>query len=322
MARFGALLFGGGGVITALGLVLPHQSQVDFVGLVAVAVVSAAIGVVTAFAGERLPVSFYVVLPAAGTVLVTLGLLFNGERNGGPAGGDEMFYLWVALYAAYFLDRIATAAHTALIGSAYALALVIIDPGPIGVSRWVSTVGLVAGSALVVHLLSERIGRLVDALRIAARTDDLTGLANRRAFAEHFQREVARANRTHRPFALLLADIDRFKEVNDRYGHHAGDAALSALGRLLPAELRRDDLPARIGGDEFAVLLPDLAAGEARDHGIRVTQIVSERMRAAGTPVNLSFGIATFGHDGLTLDELTRAADRGLYEAKRGSTLA
>ena len=322
MARFAALLFGGGGIITGLGLVLPHQPQVDFGGLVAVAVASAVIGAVTAFAGQRLPMPVYVVLPVAGTVLVTLGLLFNGERNGGPAGGDEMFYLWVALYAAYFLDRIATAAHTALIALAYAVALVAIDPGPIGVSRWISTVGLVAGSALVVHLLSDRVGRLVAELQIAARTDGLTGLANRRAFEEQFQREVARANRTHRPFALLLADVDRFKEVNDRYGHLAGDAALSELGRLLPAELRRDDLPARVGGDEFAVLLPDLAAGEAHDHGIRVTRIVSERMRAAGTPLNLSFGIATFGRDGLTLDELTRAADRGLYEAKRSSTYA
>jgi diguanylate cyclase (GGDEF)-like protein len=253
-------------------------------------------------------------------VIVTFGLLFNGERNGGPAGGDEMFYLWVVLYAAYFLDRIATAAHVVLIAMAYAAALVVIDPGPIGVSRWVSTVGLMIGSALVVHLLSQRIGRLVAELQLAARTDGLTGLPNRRAFAEQFEREVARANRTRRPFALLLADVDHFKEINDRHGHVAGDAALCALGRLLPTELRRDDIPARVGGDEFAVLLPNLEAGEATNLGHRVTRIVSERMRDAGSPLNLSFGVATFGRDGLTLDELTRAADQGLYAAKRASS--
>jgi diguanylate cyclase (GGDEF)-like protein len=319
MSRFGALLFVGGGAITALGLVLPHQPQVDAAGLAMVALASALTGALAAFGRERLPAWVYVALPAAGTVLVSLGLLFNGERHGGTAGGDEMYYLWVALYAAYFLDRVATAFHVALIAVAYAAVLMAIDPGSIGVSRWVSTVGLVVGSAVVVHLLSQRIGRLVGELQLAARTDGLTGLANRRAFEEHFEREVARANRTRRPFALLLADVDRFKEINDRHGHVAGDAALSELGRLLPAELRGDDVPARVGGDEFAVLLPDLEAAEAKEFGNRVTRVVSERMRVAGTPLNLSFGVATFGRDGLTLDELTSAADRGLYAAKRES---
>ena len=130
-------------------------------------------------------------------------------------------------------------------------------------------------------------------------------MPNRRAFEEHFEREVARANRTQRPFALLLADVDRFKEINDRFGHVAGDEALSELGRLLPAELRHYDVPARVGGDEFAVLLPDIEASEARILGDRVTRNVSEQMQLVGAPLNLSFGVATFGRDGLTLDELT-----------------
>jgi diguanylate cyclase (GGDEF)-like protein len=248
---------------------------------------------------------------------VSLALLFNGERNGGPAGGDEMYYLWVALYSAYFLGRLATAAHLALIAVAYAVTLAAVDPGSIAVSRWLSTVGLVVGSAVVVHLLSERVGRLVGELQVAARTDGLTGLPNRRAFEEHFAREVARATRTHRPFALLLADIDRFKELNDRHGHLAGDAALCELGRMLSAELRRNDVPARVGGDEFAVLLPEAAVEEARDIGSRLARVVTERMRAVGAPLSLSFGVAAFGNDGHTLDDLTRAADRALYAAKR-----
>jgi diguanylate cyclase (GGDEF)-like protein len=317
MARFGALLFGGGGAITALGLLLPHQPEVDALGLAAVAGGSVVIGAALVFAGERMPAWLYPVLPAAGTVLVSLGLLFNGERHGGPAGGDEMYYLWVALYSAYFLGRVATTAHVALIAVAYAATLVAVDPGPIGLSRWLSTVGLVVGSAVVVHLLSERIGRLVGELQVAARTDGLTGLPNRRAFEEHFAREVARATRTHRPFALLLADIDRFKELNDRDGHLAGDAALSALGRVLPAELRGNDVPARVGGDEFAVLLPELDAEEARQMGSRLSRAITERMRAAGAPLSLSFGVAVFGSDGQTLDDLIRTADKALYAAKR-----
>jgi diguanylate cyclase (GGDEF)-like protein len=317
MARFGGLLFGGGGAVTALGLLLPHQPEVDVVGLALVAGASATIGLLLALAGERLPVSVYHLLPAAGTAAVSLALLFNGERNGGPAGGDEMYYLWVVLYSAYFLGRAATAAYVALIALAYAVTLAAIDPGPIGTSRWLSTVGLVVGTALVVHLLSERIGRLVAELQIAARTDGLTGLPNRRAFEEHFEREVARAIRTDRPFALMLADIDQFKELNDRDGHLAGDAALTELGRLLPAQLRRNDVPARVGGDEFAVLLPELGAEEAVDLCSRLARAVSEGMREAGAPLSLSFGVAAFGRDGHTLDDLTRAADQGLYAAKR-----
>jgi diguanylate cyclase (GGDEF)-like protein len=319
MARFGALLFSGGGAVTALGLLLPHQPQVDEAGLAAVAIGAALLGAASALGAERFPSWVYTLLPAGGTALVSFALLFNGERNGGPAGGDEIYYLWVVLYAAYFLGRFATAAHAVLVTVAYGGVLFAIDPGPIGVSRWLSTAGLVFGTAIVVHLLSERIGRLVAELQLAARTDGLTGLPNRRAFEEHFEREVKRAHRTRRPFALLLADVDRFKEINDRHGHLAGDATLAALGRLLPAELRRDDTPARVGGDEFAVLMPDLDAGEAADLGNRVVRIVSERLSSDDADVNLSFGVATFGDDGLTLDELTRVADRGLYAAKRGT---
>ena len=186
MARFSALLYGGGAAVTALGLILPHQPQVDGGGLAAVAVASALVAALAAVGRDRLPGWVYLAMPAAGTVLVSLALLFNGERHGGPAGGDEMYYLWVVLFAAYFLDRFATAAHAVFIAVAYAVVLVAIDPGAIGVSRWISTVGLVCGSAVVVHLLSQRIGRLVTELQIAARTDGLTGLPNRRAFEEHF----------------------------------------------------------------------------------------------------------------------------------------
>jgi diguanylate cyclase (GGDEF)-like protein len=317
MARFGGLLFGGGGAVTALGLLLPHQPEVDAVGLAVVAGASGSIGALLALAGERLPVWVYHLLPAVGTVVVSLALLFNGERNGGPAGGDEMYYLWVVLYSAYFLGRAATAVHVSLIALAYAITLAAIDPGPIGTSRWLSTVGLVVGTAIVVHLLSERIGRLVTELKLAARTDGLTGLPNRRAFEEHFEREAARARRTHRPFALMLADIDNFKRLNDREGHLAGDAALTELGRLLPAQLRRNDVPARVGGDEFAVLFPELDVDEARELGRRLARAVSDGMREAGAPLRLSFGIAAFGRDGDTLDDLTRAADEALYAAKR-----
>ena len=129
-----------------------------------------------------------------------------------------------------------------------------------------------------------------------ARTDPLTGLANRRAFLEHAQAFLSAAARSGAPLALLLLDIDRFKAVNDRFGHGAGDAVLRAVAAALRGAIRVGDLPVRWGGEEFAVLLPgtDLPAAVA----------LAERLRAAvrdGVPhpaggrVTVSIGAARLG---------------------------
>jgi diguanylate cyclase (GGDEF)-like protein len=299
---------------------LPHQSQVDDAGLAAVAAGAALAAAALVLSGERLPRWAFQLVAAAGTVFVSLALLFNGERSGGQAGGDEMYYLWVALYAAYFFGPLATAAQAAAIALVYAATLAAIDPGPIAVSRWLSTVGLVVGSAVVVRLLSARVARLVASLERMARTDHLTGMPNRLAFEELFDRQVTSALRTNRPFALLLADLDRFKELNDRLGHAAGDAALAELGRLFSTELG-PDLAARVGGDEFAVLLPETDRDGALEAGDRIARAAFNRLRARGAPVTLSYGVSTFGADGRTLDDLTKAADEALYMAKRHGPL-
>jgi diguanylate cyclase (GGDEF)-like protein len=310
MARTGAVLFAAAAVVTALGLALPHQPQVDTLGLALVAIGAGAMAVLLAIVGERLPVPLWL---AAGTAMVSFALLFNGERHGGAAGGDEMYYLWVVLFAAYYLGRAGTAAQVALIAAAYTATLVAIDPGPIGVSRWLTTVGLAVGSAVVVRLLSERVDRLLAELRLAASTDPLTGLLNRRAFEERVAQELARARRTGESFGLVLADVDRFKELNDRYGHAAGDQALVDLGRLLQHQLRGGDTVARIGGDEFAILLPSADAAGAADAAARVT----ERVRGHLTIPAISAGSSAYGPGGHTVDDLMRAADAALYVEKR-----
>jgi diguanylate cyclase (GGDEF)-like protein len=308
MVRVAAALFGVASAISAISIVAPHQPQLETEGLVFVVAAGALLTAILLTFGERLPRWTVHLWTAAGTALVSFGLLFNGERNGGAAGGDEMYYLWVTLYAAYYLGRWATAAHLGLVAAAYTATLVAIDPGPIGPSRFLTTVGLATGSSVVVRLLSERVERLVAELRLAAATDPLTGLLNRRAFNERLGHELARARRTGEAFATLLIDVDHFKQINDRDGHAAGDDALVGLARTLTRELREIDTVARIGGDEFAVILP--ATSVAGAHA------TAERLRErAGIPI--SVGAAVYGVDGHTADELARAADAALYDAKR-----
>ncbi len=321
MGRVGALMFGAAAVVTVAGLALPHQ-RVDETGLAAVAVGAAIAAVTLAVGGERLPVWCYVVACACGTAVVSLSLFYNGERYGGAAGNDEMFYLWVAIYAAYFFGRAMTALQLGLIAAAYAVTLVAIHPGDVGVSRWISTTGLILGAAAIVRLLSERIGKLLGELADAARTDHLTGLPNRRAFEEAIQHELARVERGGPGFAVLVGDLDSFKEINDRFGHGIGDRVLVDAGTALQLGARSTDLVTRLGGDEFALLLPQTDLEGAQELGARLAQGLCERSSATGFSVGLSVGAAQYGADGHSLDELLRAADGRLYAEKRARAQA
>ena len=315
--RYGSLLFAAGAVVTVVGLVLPHPPEVDEHGLAAVAAGCALVALVMRIGDEQLPGWAYHLVMACGTALISLALLFNGERNGGAAGGDEIYYVCVVLYAAYYFGRRALAVQVALIALAYALTLSLIDPGPIGPSRWVTMTGLVVVTAIVVRLLSERIERLISELAAAARVDRLTGLANRRAFEEQFALESARARRGGQPIGLLLADVDDFKAINDRWGHAAGDAALVVVAEVLSDCTRGGDTPARIGGDEFAVLLPDTDRAGAQEIADRLTHAVAEHRDQAALSLTLSIGVAVQAPEEAALEELMRDADVALYAAKR-----
>ena len=240
-ARSAAALFGAASLVTAIGLLLPHVPQVDEGGLVFVSVAAGAVALALMLVRHRIPIGLYPFVALTGTVLVSLSLYFNGERHGGPAGGDEMYFLWIVLWAAFHLRRRALAVQVGAILVAYGLTLHAIDPGGSAMSRWITLSGLVVGAAVVVRLLSERIEALISELRANASTDPLTGLANRRGLAAAYARELAQHQRSGRPFSLLVADLDRFKQINDELGHKAGDRALVEIAGLLRAQVRAVD---------------------------------------------------------------------------------
>jgi diguanylate cyclase (GGDEF)-like protein len=321
MARSTAALFGAAALVTVIGIVLPHAKQVDTTGLAVVAAFAGLIATGLAWRRERVPQGLYPVVAVLGTLTVSLGLFFNGERHGGPVGSDEMFYLWVVLWAAYYFRRRMLAIQVATVLVAYAVTLALIHPGDAGTSRWISVSGLVIGAAFVVRMLSERSERLVGELRNAALTDPLTDLPNRRALEGAFTREAARQARDQRPFTLLLLDLDRFKQLNDEHGHKAGDRALCDVAGLLLEHARPVDTAARIGGDEFALLLAQTDRAEATEVRLRLTRAIHEHAVASEWPAGVSIGISSSEEDGASMDAMMRHADMRLYAAKREAHL-
>ncbi|MFL6241977.1 MAG: diguanylate cyclase [Acidimicrobiia bacterium] len=178
--------------------------------------------------------------------------------------------------------------------------------------------------AVTVETLAQSATQTAAALRNAAllseiehlaTRDGLTGLANRRLFEETLQREVARSHRRNAPLALVVLDVDHFKDVNDTVGHQAGDAVLREVARAMVGNTKASDLPARYGGDEFVVLLPDCTGDDAL--------VVAERLRAAvardvtAVPVTVSAGVGAMPGNAGDGERLVAAADAALYSAKR-----
>ncbi len=154
-----------------------------------------------------------------------------------------------------------------------------------------------------------------------ATTDALTGLGNRHSMEESFPREISRCEQDDRPVALIMIDVDNFKDFNDKFGHIAGDRALSAVASVLKNQFRPHDVMIRYGGDEFTVLLPGVNAEQALEIADRVRLSVSGDTGDGSDsliqiPVRISMGIAELEKSG-TLDKLIRAADAALYRAKR-----
>jgi diguanylate cyclase (GGDEF)-like protein len=156
----------------------------------------------------------------------------------------------------------------------------------------------------------------VEQLRAQADRDSLTGMLNRRAFMRELHSEIERSLRYGRRFVLALCDLDDFKSINDTDGHPAGDRALEAVAALLEGTVRATDFAFRIGGDEFALLLPETDAAEAQDAvGRIVAALAGDGVLAHG--LGISFGLALFPIHGKTPEELIRRADQALYAAKR-----
>jgi diguanylate cyclase (GGDEF)-like protein len=162
--------------------------------------------------------------------------------------------------------------------------------------------------------------RHADQLDHLASTDGLTDLPNRRQFFARAEDEWNRFQRYHRPLTLLMIDVDNFKSLNDRFGHSSGDRALQHFAALCKANTRSTDLVARIGGEEFAVLLPETDLGSARELAERLRVGIAEKpfttIGGAETVITVSIGVAQASVSMSGFTRLMKLADDALYAAK------
>jgi diguanylate cyclase (GGDEF)-like protein len=255
----------------------------------------------------------HVLLIGATTIVAALQM----SAVTGAAAVYLPFYTWIGLVAALFLRPRAAASQALLVLAAMVAVMALRDP-PYAFEYTLAAGSVMATSSLAVGILRQRTEHLAADLASQAHTDSLTSLSNRRGFDVRFGLEVDRALRDEKPLSLIVCDLDHFKAVNDEMGHEEGDVALRRAAGVIAGSVRSVDAVSRIGGEEFAVLLPGASPDEA--------VAVAERMRTGigaefrGYPVGLtaSCGIASSERvvDGDPRTLFT-AADAALYRAKR-----
>jgi diguanylate cyclase (GGDEF)-like protein/putative nucleotidyltransferase with HDIG domain len=314
MARTFAWLFGIGATLALVTLLLPgapDRAELPFIAVAVEAYLTAGLFVL---AYDRLPLWFFRASPMLGNLLVALAIVLGGTQ---ATGAYELFYFWVALAAFYFFELRWAMVCGAVASVSYAVVLVLRPAVELGELKWLMLTGGLFVSGVIMGRLRSRAEQLVTSLSEAVSTDVLTGLPNRREFDTRLRQEVARSKRVGIEFGVVRLDIDRFQPINDSSGHHAGDLLLEKVANLMRNQVRPADTLSRVGGDEFAVIVPEAAQVDTYLLAERLRKVVHEGLQGESHELTLSAGVAILGRHGSTPGELTAAAEQALLAAKR-----
>ena len=308
MAYTAAAIYAIAGLDGAIEGLLPNDPPFSLAPVIAVFVIFALLAAV----GPRLPRWGLALLGPLGVALIACAMATT------PAPGDgAVLYALPVVWTTFFFGRRGAGSILGCVAVGHALSLLAMpaaaDAYP---DRWVDVMVSLCGVALVVLVLEHRNEMLVERLAEEARTDPLTGLLNRRGFDEHAAREFAHAHRDGGSIALATLDIDHFKQVNDGWGHVVGDRVLAHLARVLAGESRVIDVAARLGGEEFAVLMPGSDADGAEAFIERVRNCLRSP-RPDLPPVRVSAGVVATTEPP-DVQVMLERVDSALYAAKRG----
>jgi len=243
------------------------------------------------------------------TLLILISLI---DRLTGSALGLSIFYLIPILLANWTSGKWVGVGFSVVSAAAWLIADLAKQRMNLHLPILYWNMGVRLGFFIVVVLLFSALRRE----RELSRLDALTGVANRQAFVDLAEQEIARSRRYGHPVSVAFLDCDGFKAVNDTYGHLAGDRLLVLIARALRENLRSVDLVARLGGDEFAILMPQLPADVAKATLNRLRGLVAEVERPGPSAVTLSIGAVTFSHPPESVAEMLRRADDLMYRAK------
>jgi diguanylate cyclase (GGDEF)-like protein/putative nucleotidyltransferase with HDIG domain len=313
VAKVLAGLYAAGATLVVLTVVLPHPTGENVLGLLAITLDAYAIAGVLVWRAEELAEWTLHAGLAWGTTLITGVAYFSGQSPSPLV----FFYLWIFLYASYFFTRREATMQIAYVGLTYGALLGARPPLNGILAWWIVGMGTLLVAAVVIMTMRSRVDLLIARLYDAARTDPLTRMSNRRGFRELLDLELERARRGESEMTVLVGDLDHFKEVNDRSGHQVGDAALQRVARVLAEGKRQVDSAARVGGEEFALILPSTDQNGAFAVAERLRCALCEEFAADSVPITISFGLATFPVHGETAASLLRAGDEALYAAKQ-----
>lgn len=307
MAYTAAAMFGGAAFDGGIEGFLPGDPAF---ALTPVLVAGALVAVLVA-GGPRLPRWALAPLGPLGVVLIAYALAAT------PGAGDgALLYIWPVLWSTFFFSRGGAISVVACVGVAHAVTLLALPGTSSYPGRWVDVMVSVSVVAAVVLTLVDRNDRLLKQLASEARTDSLTGLLNRRGFNERATLELARARRDESSLAIATFDLDYFKLINDEWGHEIGDRVLTRISRLLGDETRDIDVAARVGGDEFIVLLPASSGADAGVFAERVRLKLADADGDGLPSVRVSVGIlAAVAPE--SIEAVLKGADSALYADKR-----
>ncbi len=263
--------------------------------------------------GHRLPERLVRFIAFELTALLLCALLASAT----PTYVVLLHFTWPALTCSYFgtsRDVISTVT-VITVGLAVALAFSTV---PLPALAYVATMGVIIFAVSVLRSIVTRAVVLFEQLQTLATTDALTGLLNRHAVTERLAESVARAQREGTQLAIAILDIDHFKQVNDRFGHDAGDQALRRFAEVLQATCAGTDVASRLGGEEFLVLLLRSDEAGAQAFAERFISALDDETAGDRVPLSVSVGVAALNELHRDGDALLIAADRALYAAKEG----